>query len=537
MPQLLVTLPDGRMVKHNLGTEAKILGRDSGCDLMLDDPSASRRHARFVSTPQGYVVEDLGSKNGTLVNDRLCSRQLLKEGDRVQIGSSLVVFSSAATTSGYSVVIAEDVTASHATRYVSRDQKLELSRQRLQAICELTGRLTRLQNRDELLEGALDICFETFGFERGAIGLRRPDQRGVDWPVVRHLLGQGGELAISRTLLNRALEHSERAIFAESDLAAADPTVSMVQHGIRSAMCVPLLHQDDVLGVLYGDRVRTAASYSAEDIDFLAAIAQQVSIGLVNARLLEEQRRMARLNRDIEVARRIQTGLFPAALPQRGPVRVAALNEPGQQVSGDYYDVLEGRDGSLWCLVADVTGEGVSAALVMANLQAAVRLTISDSNDPGELLTRWNRLVYSNTDASKFVTCLLARLDPPSRRICLASAGHSPPMLIRAGAADPEEPSPDAGFPLGVVKDAHYVSSTIDPGPEPFVLFCYTDGVVEAMDTQGALFGRQRLVESFTDRRDLNPQALIRQIRQRISHFVGSAPQSDDITMLAVRLA
>ena len=104
----------------------------------------------------------------------------------------------------------------------------------------------------------------------------------LDWPVVRNLRGSEGELTISHTLLNRALQHGERAILADTGAGNTDPTVSMVQHGIRSAMCVPLHHRNDTIGVIYGDRISTSTTYSTEDIDFLAGIAQQVSVGLIN---------------------------------------------------------------------------------------------------------------------------------------------------------------------------------------------------------------------------------------------------------------
>src|SRR5262249_44593642 len=157
-----------------------------------------------------------------------------------------------------------------------------------------------------------------------------------DWPIVRNLRGNEGELTISRSLLNRALEHGERAIFTDAGGGTVDPTMSIVQQGIRSAMCVPLLQGAEVLGIIYGDRTSTATAYQDEDIDFFAAIARQISIGLINCRLMDDQRQMARLHRDLDLARSIQGGLFPPSLPNRQGLRVAALNDPGQRVSGDY---------------------------------------------------------------------------------------------------------------------------------------------------------------------------------------------------------
>jgi len=396
MPELTVTLSDGTASRYALCETPIVVGRDATCEACIDDPSASRRHARFLKTPEGFVVEDLGSKNGTLINDIPRSAHTLRHDDRVLIGSTLIVFHDHEQQARSEVVIAdEDEPTSHATRYVSKNRELLLPQRRLQMIYDLSQKLTTLQDRDELLQGALKICFDMLHFERGAIGVRPDKGKGLDWPTIQNLRGEGGELRISRTLLNRALEHGERAIFTEDDAGAADPTVSMVQQGIRSAMCVPLTHNDEILGVVYGDRTSTSTRYTEEDIDFFAGIAKQVSIGLINCRLVEEQKAMVQLRHEIELARNIQTGLFPVRLPNRANLKVAATNEPGNRVSGDYYDVFEAADGRCWCLIADVTGEGIAAALLMANLQAAVHMSIEGATDPGALLSKWNRLHFS----------------------------------------------------------------------------------------------------------------------------------------------
>ena len=536
MAELVITLTDGRSIRRTLANRPQVAGRDVMCDIYIDDPSTSRRHARFSPTPGGFLVEDLGSKNGTLVNNETCTSRTLRDGDQVLLGSVLAVYSETKSEPKTAVVISEEGTTTRATRYLSRDKQLNLPQQRLQMIYELNERLTTLQSREQLLDTAMDICTEMLHFERGAIGVRRPGERNLEWPVVRNLRGAEGELTISHTLFSRALQHGERAIYTGADAGEIDPTVSMVQHGIRSAMCVPLLHGEETLGVVYGDRLSTSTAYTDEDIDFLAGIAQQVTIGLINCHLVEEQQQMARLQHEINLARTIQTGLFPADLPKRPDLRIAALNEPGQRVSGDYYDVIETDDGRVWCLVADVTGEGPGAALLMANLQATVRVTINDTDDPAELLSRWNRLIYRNTDASKFITCVLALIDPRSHRVDLSLAGHSPPLVVRAGQAAPEPLQAEPTYPLGVVDEAVFSKSTVDLGPDPFLLFCYTDGVIEAMNPEGEMFAAERLIEVLSNRPDLNPQGLVKQVRKSVTNFVAGARQSDDITILAARV-
>ena len=283
--ELSIKLPNGQVRRFRLAGRPVVIGRDAQCDLPIDDPGASRRHARIVPVPEGFLVEDMGSKNGTLVNEMPCRSTLLNDRDEVKIGSTSITFAAAIAGPTTSVVITDEPSTAHATRYIGREKEIDLSKRRLQFIYDLSARLTTLQSRETLLENAMDVCADMLQFERGAIGVRRRDSHLLDWPVVRNLRGAEGELTISRTLLMRALEQGERAIFID-DGGSVDPTVSMVQHGIRSAMCVPLLHHDETFGVIYGDRTTTPTPYTNEDIDFLAAIAQQVSIGLINVRLM-----------------------------------------------------------------------------------------------------------------------------------------------------------------------------------------------------------------------------------------------------------
>ena len=537
MAELVITTADGRTRRHEL-TGPVTLGRDPFCEIPLDDLGTSRHHARIRPEGDGYLVEDLGSKNGTVLNDVQCTSSRLKDGDEVMLGSVRVMYRDARPPEELStaVVLSDQAPAREQTRFSGHTRELDLPQRRLKLLYDLSERVTRLRDREELLEDVLNICFETLQLERGAIAVRRADGRGVDWPVVRNLRGAGGELTISRTVLSRALDYGERAVINDTGDEDFDPTVSMVQLGIRSALCVPLLHGDEVLGVIYGDRTTTGAVYSDEDVDFLAGLARQASIGLVNADLMEQRQAKLVLEREISLARQIQQRLFPAVLPNRADIRVAARNDPGRHVSGDYYDVIELGDGKVAFVVADVTGEGVAAALLMSNLQAAVRLTLAGEADLAVLLSQWNRLTHQNTEASKFVTCLVGVVDPRSRQLALADAGHHPPYVVRVATGECFEVPCEPGYPLGVVGKADYMTQWLDLGPEPCTLFCYTDGVIEAMNPAGDQFTRSRMVQALHAAGDVAPDELIDQMGNSVAEFCGEAAQSDDITMLAVHL-
>ena len=533
MAQLLITYANGRTDRRDLATTPQVVGRERTCDIFIDDPSTSRRHARLVPTTDGHYIEDLGSKNGSLLNGRPCTRELLRDGDQVLLGTVLLTYQRTTPHAG-TVVIDDDLESTPSARLTTAHRPPNLPQQRLQLIYDLSDRLTTLQNRDQLLEEALAICCETLGFERAAIGVRPPESRQMTWPAVRNLRGREGELKISRSIFHRALEHGERAIYNDDD-GMADPTVSIVKQGIRSALCVPLASGTQIMGVIYGDRVTSAEVYDEEDMDFLAGIAKQVTIGLINSFLLEEQKRMLRMQQDLEFARIIQRGLFPRGLPAEGRLIVDALNDPGNRVSGDYYDVLPTGTGGVWLLMADVTGEGIPAALLMANLQAAVRVTVSDDATPGQLLTRWNRQVHANTDSSRFVTCVVARIEPALQQLQLASAGHHLPLLCGQAGADVRELECDAALPLGVRADEQYETTALPLPDAPATMVCYTDGVIEALSAAGELFGKGRLVD-YLQQADGDPHDVVHGVRKAVEEFSRGAPQSDDITLLAARI-
>lgn len=535
MAYLDITLADGRKRTHQLGEQPVVLGREPTCDIPLQDLSASRRHVIIRRDTDQYILEDLGSKNGTLVNDLPAQTVALRSGDEIMIGAVRAIFRDQPPPSvGLSVVVADQPRGQQSTTYRGEIESPNLSHRRLELLYQLNERLTRVRDRDELLSDAMDVCFEMLRFERGAMAIKQPKGNLVDWPVVRNLRGAEGELTVSRTILSSALTHGERVIVNDTGAANIDPTISMVQHGIRSAMCVPLMSNERILGVIYGDRVSTGTTYTKEEIDFLAGIARLVTIGLINAQLLEEQKLKIQLEGEIAMARDIQTGLFPRRIPNRDDLRFAAINDPGRHVSGDYYDIVELPDRRVLFLIADVTGEGVAASLLMANLQAAVRVTLGDSQPLGRLLDRWSSLIYQNTDASKFVTCLVGIIDPAGRRLELASAGHHHPIAVRAGNCTTFEI--ESEYPLGVIEQSEYASHFFDLEPGPLSILCYTDGVIEAMDEDMELFGMNRLHEALASAEGIDAESLVRRVRQGVRKFVGNQPQGDDITILAIHL-
>ena len=536
MPRIVVHYSNGRTDDRPLIPGSHFVGREADCGVLVADPSISRHHARIFTDENGvYFVEDNGSKNGTTVNGEKIRRRRLADGDRISLGAVELVYSEgpgheASTTV---VVLGDEPVNMDAASFAAASQQLVLPQRRLERLYELSDQLTTLRDRGELLEDVMDICFKELEFERGLIALKHPRGQDPEWPVIRNLKEDAkGQLMISRTVVNQALVHGERCVINDPMTDMADPTVSIAEYHIRSAMCVPILYRDEILGVIYGDRITTSTRYDQNDVDFLAGLARHVAVGLVNYRLLKEHEEKLQLESELAYARTMQMGLYPKKPLVRDDLQVEGSNDASRLVSGDYYDVIEFEDGRVAVLIADVVGKGMAAALLTANLQAAVRMILPMAESLSDAVGRFNKHFHAMTDPSKFITALIGIVDPRTRRFEYVSAGHDAPLLLDASGALTEMPI-EACFPLGVSATENYVAQSTElPAGAMFLL--YTDGVTEAMRDDGEQYN-QRLLDVLEGQRDVTPAELIRSVRTDLRAFVGNAPQTDDITLLAVR--
>ena len=286
-------------------------------------------------------------------------------------------------------------------------------------------------------------------------------------------------------------------------------------------------------GILLGPRLR-GGEYSNPDLEFLYSLGNLAIISIENARLFQEALEKQRMEDELQIAREIQQGLLPETLPAIEGFEVAALNISSKQVGGDYYDIIV-RDNQEFVLgIGDVSGKGTPAALLMANVQAALRALAPLKTTLSSTTARINDLTCANTrGGSKFITFFWGVLDASAREFRYVNAGHNPPMLLRAGGGI--EKLEKGGIILGVVK-------TSTPYEEGFVtlargdtLVLYTDGVSEAMNAAGEDFTEEKLEGVLNAGRSLSAQELIRHIQRALETHTQGTPQSDDITLLVLK--
>jgi sigma-B regulation protein RsbU (phosphoserine phosphatase) len=244
------------------------------------------------------------------------------------------------------------------------------------------------------------------------------------------------------------------------------------------------------------------------------------------------------MKRDLEIAREIQTWLVPSKAPEVVGADIAFASRPQNSVAGDYYDAFypmasAEEKGKLMLVIADVAGKSIPAALLMATLQASLRTIAGEGAPLGELVVRLNHYACAHSlDGRRFTTAVLSEYDPATRRLVYVNAGHNPPILRHANGA--LEKLEVGGLPLGIEPGAVYDTATIDLRPGDALIF-YTDGVVEAFDEKGDLFGDERWLDAIRALPDWNAQESLQFLMKRVDEFVAFTRQSDDITCLVFR--
>jgi len=514
-----------------LPAENITLGRASDCTIPIKDRFLSRRHAEILVERGTWYVRDCGSVNGTTLNGvKLAETSLLHPGDRIGLGDSEVVFHSDETTSQF---IAVD-TDSHATNLaisVDDDEK-ERSNEKTQILSTLALEFLADRPMAELFDFILDRVVFLLRPTRAAIALLGEDRISFANVKLRRLdATESNDLAISRTLLRDVVEG--RKVVSYFDTEQNDKFAraqSIIAQRIRSAVCAPLLVADAVLGVLYIDYTSARGVVSEDDVRLLAQIARFAAVTLERTRLREEAFAKAKIDEELRTAYTIQRRLLPTALPEIAGYRFAGANRPCKTVSGDYYDVVVRPDGRIYFVIADVSGKGITAALVMSSVATAFAIFTRHDPTPADLLRDINETLAPKTSPSKFVTMVAGVLDPATGIVSFANAGHVAPLVV---SKDGVEAMHSTDIVVGILPNAQYrnQSLTLAAG-DSLVLF--TDGVTEAENIAEEQLGLDPVCEMLRTMHGREADAILDTIDTHVHEFIGEVPAGDDVTMLAM---
>jgi sigma-B regulation protein RsbU (phosphoserine phosphatase) len=318
---------------------------------------------------------------------------------------------------------------------------------------------------------------------------------------------------------------------AISNLSDTLLSKKLAQCGVR--IVVPMQHQENFIGyLLLGEKI-SQQDYTETDLEFLTTLVNQAVTSLENARLFKETLEKQRMEEELNVARNIQKKLLPKTFPSIGSYEIYGVNHSSKQVGGDYFDIISLDNERIALAIGDVSGKGVPASLLMANLQAALRVLIKINIPLNEVVSRLNHLIYENTETDKFITFFVAILNINTHELEYVNAGHNNPVLRKSN--DELIFLDKGGLILGVLPDYTYEVgyAKLQPGD---ILLTYTDGVNEAINEKNDEWGEAALYDLLRQFNKNEPiQKLIDQILSAIDQFAGSIPQADDVTMLGIK--
>jgi serine phosphatase RsbU (regulator of sigma subunit) len=542
---LWVRAADGSVFERLVQSDALVVGRSAFADLSLQDRALSRLHARFVRDTDGWRVEDMGSRNGTLLNgEPVGSSAPVTHGDEVTVGATIlrVLQPDGSTprrrdgddTGGTIVRPAAELVAP--TEPTDRDPValtalVDRLGERLRVLLDVQRALAGSIDQHELLELILDRAFELLRPEQAAIFLCAAD--GTTHLAAGRSTAGGDPASLhSRSLMREVIERGNAALVMDTETDARfNEAVSLVNVGLRSLVAAPLSLEDEVIGMIaLGSRL-AVRQFSEDDLELLASLAAVVATRIHNLRLADEAAERRRMERELELARQIQEALLPTRLPTPPGWKLVARNTPSRGVSGDFYTVVD-RDGKLALMVADVSGKGVGAALLTASLEALTASALDRGESPDEVCASVSRLLAARTPRSKFATAFLAVLDPETGDLVASNAGHNPALVVRADGSVEEIEA--TGVPLGLVPEMRYDARRVQLEPGD-LLAVYTDGITEARTATHDEYGVERLSEVLRAGRTLELVELVEAVRVDLETFVDGEPFADDRTLLLIR--
>lgn len=540
---LLVLHPSGQRARVALEALPFFIGRHADNNLVLRDNRASRSHARIIAENGNYVIEDLNSRHGTWINGERVARHVLRNSDRIDLGVRESYQLTFTLESGEIHRILDQITSTSRSDAMGGNNLVKL-----RSLVEVARALQNSLSTQEVLTAVVDAGLAVTGCERGFLMLRKDGELEVT--VARDRDGralEADDLRVPRSVIRRAL-HSRRDLLSMHFDPLAEqgvrPEVSIAALELRSVVCLPLVQirsgtsedtritstSEATVGLLYMDSRDAPADLSAGNRELLQTLAIEASTILENARLLEEERIKLRIEDELRIARDIQQGLLPPMLPASGWFRAAGSSIPSTQVGGDYYDVRE-VSANVWAaVVADVSGKGVSSALLASLLQGSFLMASADPWHVESIMDRLNTFLLERTRGEKYATIFYCTLDS-SGLLSYSNAGHPAPFLLSLDGRLRKLHT--SGMPVGMIEGAPFqtVQTQLEPGDKVVI---YSDGFTEAENAEGSFFDNERLKVCLRENATKDAPGMHAALRAAVDRFTEGGVIRDDVTALVI---
>ncbi len=510
------------------------VGRKVDKDLVIADPRVSRDHAQIMQEEQDFFLVDLGSKHGTFVNGERIQRQKLERGDRLEFG---------ARDSAYLLFNPGHATSNTAREFLSQISGIQIKQEatdleKLTLFLEAARKLNTAGVLDEILITMLDVTLQLTSAERAYVFLKEEGK-------LRLAAGRNSkkeplldDKTISHSILEESMRSNSEFLLTDTsrslDLAGRQ---SIVAYDLRTVVCIPLrkmqvqatrdaqtpvpnANSAEAMGVLYVDSRFASRDIGGVSHDILHAIATEAASLIENARLVQAEEEARRYQQELSIAASIQQRLMRVKIPEVPFARMDGRNLQCKEIGGDFYDAVNTKEG-LAVVLADVSGKGVSAALLASTLQGMIYSHLIAGMSLLEVVTAVNRFFTEKMGGEKYATVLLVRLRRDGD-LEYVNCGHVQPLLVCAG--EVMRP-PHGNVPVGLLPDATFESARCQmKSGDRFILV--TDGVTEAENAMGEFFEDFRLEEAAAKSPTLDG------IFSAVTAFCSGNPLSDDCTVV-----
>jgi serine phosphatase RsbU (regulator of sigma subunit) len=518
----------------NLDHTPFTVGRKVDKDLVIADPRVSRDHALITSEDGQFCVVDQGSKHGTFVNGERIQRKTLERNDRVEFGVRDV---------SYVIFHPHHASSNTAREFLSQISGIQISTdttdlEKLTLFLEAARKLNTTGVLDEILVTLLDATLKLTRAERGYVFMR-DEENNLRLAAGRNSKGEPllDDTTISHSILDEGVKSNSEFVITDTsqslDLAGRH---SIVAYDLRTVICIPLRKPQvqttrdtamvanessaEVMGALYVDSRFASRDISSVSNDILRAIATEAASLIENARLVQAEEASRRYQQELSIAASIQQGLMAVTIPEVPFARLRGRNLSCKEIGGDFFDAVNTEEG-LAVVLADVSGKGVSAALLASTLQGMIFSQLTAGMPLIDIVVAANRFFTHKHIGEKYATLIIARIRRDGE-LEYVNCGHVPPLLV----CNKEVIRPPHGnLPVGLLVDATYESDhvSLHAGDR---LILVTDGVTEAENARGDFFEDSRL-EAVAAK-----SATLEDIFTAVANFCGGTPLSDDCTVV-----
>jgi len=555
MPKLFVYPKKGEEFQLPLKKEKISIGRSADNDILVLDPFCSGHHAFIYPSETGYVVRDNNSKNGTFLNGaKVQAETELKKGDEILIGSTRIIFDkelvanvevteSPTSASNINTIMnlkevlkRPDVdTTLKATATPMDLERIKSDHKAFSVLTEVSQALILHKPLSELLDHIMDLICQNLPMDRGILMLREGHPSQLIPKVIRvnnkNLKKQ--KIQVSQSIVNMALDENSSILTRDAQTDTRfKAQQSILRSNIHSAMCVPLWNNKEIIGIVYADRILQLDQFSDDDLRLLTLLANLAAVKIENAKLFEDAIEKEKMEKELTLAAQIQKDFLPKENPECENFEIAGSNIPCHQVGGDYFDYINVDPSRLGIVIADVSGKGVSASLLMASLRAALHSEVHSQYKLENMACKLNDFVHRSSSPNSFITFFYCELNKKSGELGFINAGHNPPIILdKKGKVHRLE---SCGLCLGMFPSSEYEIKKISLNPGDTALL-FTDGITEGRNKKNEEFEEERLIKLIQKHSKLSAQKLLEKIHDEVGSFTSGVDQMDDMTLIIIK--